>query len=236
MKTTTKPRGLLLPGGANQIRLLLAIAERGEGVLLVPMKHDPAVATYPDNRLRGPVGSAAHSAHGLWSDAERDYWLTTFAPYRIGETRWIKEPFALSVFDPEGGSPADDPENWDAVYRVGYVEGGGWTDADGKRIPPPWRAARTMPRDRSRLAITFRTVTAKQLRDVTEDEAQAAGIEIRRQKPIRTFRDYGPEDVPDFEGWISWENSLQSAWKAMHASPYDPAAWCWVFGVEVCRK
>ena len=223
MKTTTKPRGLLLPGGTAQIRLLLSIAERGEGVLVVPI--NPPVESPYCNDAAPVIDSRCATWH---HDYEYERFVWRDFPYRIGETRWLKESFALSVFDPEGGTSADDPENWDTVHRVGHVEGGGWTDAYGKRIPPAWRAAQTMPPWASRLTITFRSVTAKQLRDVSEAEAQAAGA----------LPDGWEDDIPGgpvCTGFVG-RHTLESMWPSLHTSPFDPAAWVWVYGVEVCRK
>lgn len=233
MKTTTKPSGLLLPGGATQIQLLLSIAERGEGVLLVPMKDaTPYVVRnedgrwYPGNYKNEPVVSGGEFV----------------PPYHIGETHWVREAYDI-VDDPAAYHIDDGPrestgyECPDAVRRGPNDER--WVvdyrcDNNIRLIDKcsrrKWRSAKSMPAWASRLTITFRAVAAKQLRDVSEAEAMAAGF-----TGFHSPAYVAGGEIVGADGQLPTEE-LEEQWPSLHTSPYNPAAWVWVYRVEVCRK
>ena len=216
MEAITKPRGLLLPGGTTQIRLLLSIAERGEGVLLVPIYPQPPDGYENDSNAPGH-GTVGFDVFVDSIDGAGRDWLIFKAPYRIGETRWLKERWAADRCYDHISTANEIPRSTNIYHGSGIIEG--W------HMPRP---VRQMPAWASRLTITFRSVTAKQLRDVSEAEAQAAGA----------LPDGWEDDIPGgpvCTGFVG-RHTLESMWPSLHTSPFDPAAWVWVYGVEVCRK
>ncbi|NDI85098.1 ASCH domain-containing protein [Undibacterium crateris] len=96
----------------------------------------------------------------------------------VGDQLWVQEDFALSVIDPDGGSPEDEPENYDVIYRDGDVPLGGWTDGAGNAIPAPWQGASNMPRWASRIRLEITDIRIERLNDISEADAIAEGLEL----------------------------------------------------------
>jgi hypothetical protein len=114
----------------------------------------------------GPAPCGRGMASGHWR----------LCPYgQPGDRLWVRETFALSVIDPDGGSPQDDPENYDVIYRATDTPGGGWTDGEGKSIEAPWEPSIQMPHWASRILLEIVSVRAERLQDISEDDAKAEG-------------------------------------------------------------
>jgi len=96
----------------------------------------------------------------------------------VGTKLWVREAFALSVFDPECETSLRSPDNWDPpIYRAdGENQGGGWTNGEGKRIKPPWRPNIHMPRWASRITLLVTDLRVERLWDITEDYAKLEGL------------------------------------------------------------
>lgn len=84
-------------------------------------------------------------------------------PYgQPGEHLWVRETFAPSYFD--DGRPA---------FRADYDRA-----RVGDVVPEPkWKPSIFMPRDMSRLVLEVVSVRVERLQDVTEEDAQAEGVE-----------------------------------------------------------
>jgi hypothetical protein len=107
-------------------------------------------------------------------------------PYgRPGDRLWVREAFALSVHDPEGGDYEEDPDNWDPIYREENERnpGGGWTHdevIDGVLhstpiAAPRWRPSIHMPRRFSRIDLEITDVRVERLTEISEADIIAEG-------------------------------------------------------------
>lgn len=79
-----------------------------------------------------------------------------YAPWSVGEQRWVKETWAWDEKDNE------------AVYRAG-----GWEDSQYYK----WRSPVHMLRDTSRTTLKLRSVQAKRLQGITNNELVLVGAE-----------------------------------------------------------
>lgn len=95
---------------------------------------------------------------------------------QVNDRLWVREDYALSVIDPDGGPPEDDPENYDVIYRIDGSSMG-WTDGKGNTIPAPWRHANTMPIWASRILLEITKIRIERLNDITDEDAFAEGID-----------------------------------------------------------
>jgi hypothetical protein len=97
-----------------------------------------------------------------------------------GDRLWVRETFALSVAEEDcEDRNTKDPSYWDPpVYKADAIEGGEWTDAEGKPIPPPWRPSIHMPRWASRLTLEVTGVRVERLQAIGEDDARAEGVTL----------------------------------------------------------
>lgn len=115
----------------------------------------------------GPAPSGRGMASGHWRPC----------PYgKPGDHLWVRETFALSVIDPDGGSPQDDPENYDVIYRATETPDGGWTDGEGNVIAAPWKPSIHMPRWASRILLEIVSVRVQRLQDIGTEDIEAEGV------------------------------------------------------------
>lgn len=91
-----------------------------------------------------------------------------------GDRLWVPEGFALSVIDPDGLTPEDDPENFHGIYRTD-PPGGGWMDDDGNPVEPPWQFAAAMPRWAARIVLEVISVRVERLQDISTGDCVAEG-------------------------------------------------------------
>lgn len=164
-------------------------------------------------------------------------------PYgKPGDRLYVRETFALSVIDPDGGPPEDDPENYDVIYRADDVPMGGWADGAGNEIPPPWKPSIHMPRWASRILLEITDVRVERLQDISEQDAIAEGIEQNWiGDPAVGPNGFGGQGwIPDC-GWRNYmedddgdpaytpEDSFQSLWQSINgSSSWDLNPWVWV--------
>ena len=134
----------------------------------------------PQGRLLGNIRDGRPLECTTCHDAIRN-------PYgQSGDRLWVRETWAPSVIDPEGGSFEEDPRNFDIVYRADGDDAywaAHWTRDTVVRgravsVPcaPTWRSPRFMPRWASRLTLEVTGVRLERVQDISEDDAVAEGI------------------------------------------------------------
>lgn len=164
-------------------------------------KDDPGVATYPDNRLRGPAGSSAHGHHGLWTDAERDYWVATFCPYgRPGDALWVREAFASRV-DVDWATHPEKAKHY-AIYRADMT-GDPHDENNWHNYGDKWRPSIHMPRCLSRLTLELTDVRVERIQDISPEDAAAEGRSLTPGDPTGYF----PETWNKVNGPGAWERN-----------------------------
>ncbi len=159
-----------------------------------------------------PGGQLFHGMDWRWyRSALADEREPIRCPYGVpGDRLWVRETFALSVVDPDGPPPEDDHENYDVIYRADPDQpGGGWTDGDGKAIPPPWRPSIHMPRWASRLTLEVVSVRVERLNEISEADARAEGMDADVANSPRVW--------------------FMATWNAINAkrAPWESNPWVW---------
>lgn len=185
-----------------------------------------------------PTGQALTSfLDGKWLDKKfggltlpRIADLHLECPYgKPGDRLWVRETFALSVLDPDGGSPQDDPENYDVLFRATDTPGGGWTDGEGNPIPAPWKPSIHMPRWACRLVLEIVEVRVERLQDISAEDATAEGLPWQQctdwMGPGNTRRDFGPKDA------------YRALWEQINgAASWDANPWVWCLSFRVADE
>jgi len=207
------------------------------------MKEHPILFTDP--MVRAILGGAKTQTRRLVKPKNGQYippsqakdpngWMQLLreCPYgRPGDRLWVREAFALSVIDPDGLSPEDDPENYDVIYRADPEQpGGGWADSGGNEIPAPWKPSIHMPRWASRILLEITAVRVERLQECSEEDAQAEGIQrfddffAAERLSANEFRHMAPTAV----------ESYALLWNAING----PGSWLanpWVWVIEFMR-
>lgn len=133
-------------------------------------------------------------------------------PYgRIGDRLWVRESFALSVKDPEGGEYDEDPENWDVGAYKADGDDGNWTDGDGKKISAPWKPSIFMPRAASRITLEITNVHVERLQEIS-------------------IKDIDREGIDDCLSAVTARTRFEELWDSINGKkyPWSSNPWLWV--------
>ncbi len=134
----------------------------------------------PQGRLLGNIRDGRPLECTTCHDAIRN-------PYgQSGDRLWVRETWAPSVIDPEGGCFEEDPRNFDIVYRADGDDAywaAHWTRDSVVRgravsVPcaPTWRSPRFMPRWASRLTLEVTGVRLERVQDITDADVKSEGL------------------------------------------------------------
>ncbi len=105
---------------------------------------------------------------------------TRYAP---GDRLWVRETFVTGFnIDDELGRPVGDRKVWYRATDSGLT----WFDPDTETTldNPPWKPSVHMPRWASRLTLIVTDVRVQRLRDISEADALAEGVESRFIRPV----------------------------------------------------
>lgn len=185
------------------------------------------VRGYEHNNVCRP-DMAAEPWNVWWHGKYETVGVMQGCPYgQPGDRLWVRETFALSVIDPDGGPPEDDPENYDVIYRATDTPGGGWTDGDGNVIPAPWKSSIHMPRWASRILLEITSVRVERLQDISDEDAIAEGI--CRVGPGWERWHADPDDTEHTGSTQKPRLSYLGLWESINgAGSWDANPWVWV--------
>jgi hypothetical protein len=207
--------------GLMLVDMSRAVADRGfltdENGELLPSDQ---WATAPESAFRYGYLHVpfAHPEDG-WDANGEDARERYYCDFRPGETRWVRESWAVMLPAPI----TDWPEKLRrecTIYR------------DGHRDPDSvcWRPSTTMPAWAARSFLRVVSVEARRVSSITEEEAKAWGCE-----PDVDYIGVDRHDGSPVEQYVYRESSLRT-WE--HIYPRHPfsSAWAWRVGVEQAER
>lgn len=123
-----------------------------------------------------------------------------------GDQLWVREKWAISALH-------DGP-------RVVYAADGDWS---GRAIAHRWNSPIHMPRRWSRITLEITGIRAERLREISEEDARAEGLESLAGDGT------GPGPGYKWHGLGYWDGSSRDAWgKTWHAPASDGFCCCYV--------
>jgi len=191
---------------APMIRALLEGRKTQTRRLLKPQPHSPeSVVSYCVSANKWMSCEPSPLTGGT---RQMDPWRTL--PYAVGDRLWVREawcldaqmdhrmPLQVSPLEPRG-YPAN---NWVIEPSCMMIRAG--------RL----RNARFMPRWASRITLTVTDVRVQQIRDMSDEDAIAEGIEMLRLDDEQGWKNYEPH-------WLNrtWERpvvSFATLWNSIH--------------------
>jgi hypothetical protein len=173
-----------------------------------------------------PQGDKWHvcNAHGGLvgcTDGDVRSFAADYAPYAPGDRLWVREAWRVGAQDDKRK-----PRELAPQY-VGYE-----ADCTGNTIPATgrYRHACFMPRWASRLTLIVTDVRVQRVQEISEEDAEAEGIETDIWDHAPAARDYSAPDMW-FVNWIMCEphtysetpdvDSFRTLWNSIHG----PCAW-----------
>lgn len=170
---------------------------------------------------RSPDGHDFGERH-LWREVGPDYPDDSSddrrCPYgQPGDRLWVREGFKLC-----------DRNHWpDLPHRRGPGREVAYYRANFDRSSAtPWRSPIHMPRWASRILLEIVDVRAEQLREISEEDAQAEGV---KGPHFGRWTD-GESKVtpPETEPPRPWAHSFYVAWREIHGHDvFPPDVWVW---------
>ncbi|EPS3437452.1 hypothetical protein ACVD54_004360 [Enterobacter mori] len=136
----------------------------------------------------------------------------------VGDRIWVRETWA------EAGASAPDLK----LYRANYPE---HVPTHYENVPPAdeirWTPSIHMPRWASRLTLEITGVRVERLNSISQEDAQAEGMELTGWRPTYSDPDSGGEVWTPYDNFAQlWESIYgEESWKA---SP-----WVWVIEFKV---
>ena len=165
------------------------------------------------------IGEREDGSKWLWSeDAEHacDFWHP--CPFgSVGDRIWVRETFSGHYLDDaqiqdikDGRDKATDLCEYRADYPDGYQASDGWTPSIH------------MPRWASRILLEITDVRVERLNAISQEDAQAEGMELTGWRPTYSDPDSGGEVLTPYDNFAQlWESIYgEESWKA------NP--WVWV--------
>lgn len=174
------------------------------------------------------IGEREDGSKWPWSeDAEHacDFWHP--CPFgAVGDRIWVRETFQGPLFDYDlmdsyckDPTPFEKPEF--CVYKADGVPAPEFYDADDE-LHCCWRPSIHMPRWASRILLEITDVRIERLNAISQENAQAEGMELTGWRPTYSDPDSGGEVMTPYDNFAELWSSIygDESWKA------NP--WVWV--------
>ncbi|HGL6555654.1 TPA: morphogenetic protein [Enterobacter roggenkampii] len=148
--------------------------------------------------------------------AAGNYWNSPFG--KPGDRIWVRETWA------EAGAGAPDLK----LYRANYPE---HVPTHYENVPPAdeirWTPSIHMPRAACRILLEVAGVRVERLKSISQEDAQAEGMELTGWRPTYSDPDSGGEVWTPYDNFAQlWESIYgEGSW---HANP-----WVWVIEFKV---
>lgn len=179
------------------------------------------------------IGEREDGSNWPWSeDTEKvcDYWHP--CPFgAVGDRIWVRETFQGPLFDYEKmESYLEDSSKFEKPEFCQYA-------ADGKPAPEyydaddnlhcGWRPSIHMPRWASRINLEITDVRVERLNDISQEDAQAEGMELTGWRPTYSDPDSGGEVCTPYDNFAQLWSSIygEESWQG------NP--WVWVIEFKV---
>jgi hypothetical protein len=144
---------------------------------------------------------------------------------KMGELLWVREAWAVDA-------PLDQVrrEYEDVLLGIGH---GPYFRADPahENAGLTWRPPSTLPRWASRIVLKITSVGVRQIQEISEEEAQAAGVD-------REFRTcvMHPSGIKDYHMPLSYRggfaNILSEVIGTKNTASWESNPWCWFVSVK----
>lgn len=148
----------------------------------------------------------------------------------VGDQLWVRETFQGPLFDYEQmESYLEDSAKFESpeycVYKADGNTAPEFVDADDN-LHCKWRPSIHMPRWASRINLLITGVRVERLNDISQEDAQAEGMELTGWRPTYSDPDSGGECETPYDNFAELWASIYGA-ESWQANP-----WVWVINFE----
>lgn len=212
-----KERGMIFNG--EMVRAILDGRKTQTRRIMAPQPADDIErCIFPNPEAIGWKSSLRHK-HGSTT--------AHFCHYgKPGDRIWVRETFQGPLFDYDlmdsyckDPTPFEKPEF--CVYKADGVPAPEFYDADDE-LHCCWRPSIHMPRWASRILLEITDVRVERLNAISQEDAQAEGMELTGWRPTYSDPDSGGEVMTPYDNFAELWSSIygEESWKAN--------SWVWV--------
>ncbi|HFZ0441505.1 hypothetical protein ACRAOD_16765 [Raoultella ornithinolytica] len=212
-----KERGMIFNG--EMVRALLGGRKTQTRRIMAPQPADDIErSAFPNPDAIGWKSSLKHK-HGSTT--------AHFCPFgAVGDRIWVRETFQGPLFDYEQMEAfLEDSSKFEKPEFCQYAADGGhrpeYQDADDN-LRYGWRPSIHMPRWASRILLEITDVRVERLNSISQEDAQAEGLELTGWRPTYSDPDSGGEVMTPYDNFAELWSSIygDESWQA------NP--WVWV--------
>lgn len=212
-----KERGMIFNG--EMVRALLGGRKTQTRRIMAPQPADDIErSAFPNPDAIGWESSLKHK-HGSTT--------AHFCPFgAVGDRIWVRETFQGPLFDYEQMEAfLEDSSKFEKPEFCQYAADGGhrpeYQDADDN-LRYGWRPSIHMPRWASRILLEITDVRVERLNSISQEDAQAEGLELTGWRPTYSDPDSGGEVMTPYDNFAELWSSIygDESWQA------NP--WVWV--------
>jgi len=149
--------------------------------------------------------------------------------YQVGDILWVKETFSFAPLTKE--TKPFYPELSDYIYKAG-----------SNFISVKWKSSLFMPKKASRLWLEITSIKCERLKDITNKDAFAEGIEWKIKYPeespeTKYYRDYMFNDRFWAGEYFNAKNSFFTLWKKINGNEsLKSNPWVFVYSFKKINK
>ncbi|MGH6422075.1 hypothetical protein ACRFPP_18385 [Klebsiella michiganensis] len=170
----------------------------------------------------------AKVTNGPWVDTSERNYRCPFGD--VGDRIWVRETFQGPLFDYEQMEAyLEDSSRFEKPEFCQYAADGGhrpeYQDADDN-LRHGWRPSIHMPRWASRILLEITDVRVERLNSISQEDAQAEGMELTGWRPTYSDPDSGEE------AWTPYDNFAQ-LWESIYGEEsWKANGWVWVISFK----
>ncbi|MFJ5338332.1 morphogenetic protein [Pectobacterium sp. CHL-2024] len=156
----------------------------------------------------------ARLSGGPWMDTSERVYRCPFG--EVGDRLWVRETSGLQIRrDGLGGTGEF------RVYRASNPDAIRYKTASGEIAPIKWIPSIHMPRHASRILLEITDVRVERLNDISQEDAQAEGMELTGWRPTYADPDSGGEVCTPYDNFAELWQSIYGA-ESWQSNP-----WVW---------
>ncbi|WP_368083028.1 hypothetical protein [Klebsiella michiganensis] len=179
-------------------------------------------------KLQPDEDGLAKVTNGPWVDTSERNYRCPFGD--VGDRIWVRETFQGPLFDYEQMEAyLEDSSRFEKPEFCQYADDGGhrpeYQDADDN-LRHGWRPSIHMPRWASRILLEITDVRVERLNAISQEDAQAEGMELTGWRPTYSDPDSGGEVMTPYDNFAELWSSIygDESWKAN--------GWVWVISFK----
>jgi hypothetical protein len=152
--------------------------------------------------------------------------------YKVGDILWVRETTCYVMLDDAHDLLEGAKDRIQFVYKASVHSD--WMEYAKEKFGYKWKPSIFMPREAARIFLRVTDIRVERLKDISEKDAIAEGIEIVNEKvPVKPYKDY----LGQYNYYSNPINSFKSLWESINGEKsWEQNPYVWVIHFEKITK